>query len=215
VVWKVVGNLIGKIVTAPFKLIGGLFAGSEKAQFVAFAPGSAALPADAKSALEALGKSLAAKPELNLDIPAGSGIREDADALGQQRMAEAAMGKQGGDYAGLADDKKVDRLKPLYKAKFGKSPDFPKGEVKEANFLAGGAAKHEAAASQRQWLEAQLKPKFEPTDAQLAELGQARAAAVKEALLAAGGIDPGRVFISTAKSFQAKDGKVEMELGVK
>jgi outer membrane protein OmpA-like peptidoglycan-associated protein len=58
-------------------------------------------------------------------------------------------------------------------------------------------------------------PKFAPTDAQLAALGQARANVVKEALLSEGAIDPARVFVATDKAVTAKDGKSRMELAVK
>ena len=223
VVWKVVGNLLTKIITAPFALIGSLFEGGEKAQFVDFAPGSAAMPPDAAKSLGALAKGLADRPELNLDIPAGSGIREDAEAMTEAALHAAVAGvkkpKEGAppfDYAGLEPEKKADRLRALYKAKFGKGPSFPKdGDVAKAGLLAGREAKESAAKTQITWLEAQLRPKFAPTDAELAELGQARAAAVEAALLDSSGLDPARVFISTASSVVAKDGKVEMELKVK
>ena len=42
IVWQVIKNILSKAVTAPFALLGSLFAGAEDAQFVDFAPGSAA-----------------------------------------------------------------------------------------------------------------------------------------------------------------------------
>ncbi|MBV9510272.1 MAG: DUF748 domain-containing protein, partial [Caulobacteraceae bacterium] len=42
VVWQIIGNALEKAAVAPFRLIGSLFAGAEKAQYVDFAPGSAA-----------------------------------------------------------------------------------------------------------------------------------------------------------------------------
>ncbi|HZU62377.1 MAG TPA: DUF748 domain-containing protein, partial [Novosphingobium sp.] len=54
IIWKIIGNVLEKAVTAPFRLIGSLFAGAEKAQFVDFAPGSAQLPAGASESLAAL-----------------------------------------------------------------------------------------------------------------------------------------------------------------
>ena len=72
-----------------------------------------------------------------------------------------------------------------------------------------------AATAQVGWLEAALRPKFAPSDAQLAALGQARADAVKQALLADNAIDPSRVFVATAKSVTAKGDAVQMELAVK
>jgi hypothetical protein len=218
VVWQIVGNIFTKLITAPFALIGGLFGGGPEAQFVDFAPGLALLPADADKSLKAVGKGLGEKPEINLDIPAGPGIREDSDAMAVAALHKAVLaGKKGpiaDDYASFDAGKKVDRLKSVYKAKFGKGPKFP-DDIPSAGMLAGGEAKAAAATAQIKWLEEQLLPKFAPTDAELAALGQARANVVKEALLSEGAIDPGRVFVATDKSVTAKDDKVRMELAVK
>ncbi len=219
IVWKVVGNLLAKIVTAPFTAIGSLFGGGDKAQFVDFAPGSADLPPDADKALKAIAKGLADKPEINLDIPAGSGIREDAEAMTTARLQAAVLagrkGPVGDDYAALDAGKKADRLKAIYKESFGKAPKFPGDTVEKAGLFAGGAARDAAAESQVKWLEGELRPKFAPADKDLAALGQARADAVKAALLDGSDLDPTRVFIATDKQVTAKDGKVEMELAVK
>ncbi len=221
IIWKIVGNVFTKIITAPFKFIGSLFGGGgEQAQFIVFEPGSAALPADAGKVLQAIAKGLADKPEINLDIPAGAGITEDAEAITTAKLHAAALaGKKGpvaADYAGLDVGKKADQLKSVYKARFGKAPSFPKDAgVEKAGMFAGGEAKKAAAESQVKWLEEQLRPKFTATDAELEALGQARAGAVKEALLSEGAIAPERVFVSTQSTVKAKDGKVEMELQVK
>ncbi len=218
-VWKIVGNVLGNLVTAPFRLIGGLFGGGgEKAQFIAFAPGSAVLGDDAGKALAALAKGLAERPEVGLDIPAGSGIAADAEALTTRKLHAAVLAGKGGgdDYAGLEPGRKLDKLKSLYKAKFGKAADLGKADgVTTAGLLAGGAAKDAAAASQIDWLERQLRPKLAPAADELAALGAARADAVKQALLGDGAIAPERVFIATDAAVTAKDGRIEMELKVK
>jgi hypothetical protein len=208
-----------KLVTAPFRAIGALFGGGDKAQFVDFDFGSATVPDDAGKSLKAVAKGLAEKTEVNLDIPAGPAIREDAEAMTTKALEAAVLaGKKeplAADYASLDAGKKLDRLKSLYKAKFGKGPSFPKEGVTKAGFLAGGEAKDAANASQIAWLETELRPKFAPTDAQLAALGQARADAVKQLLLEDGSIQPTRVFIAGDKTVKAADGKAQMELSVK
>ena len=218
-VWKVVGNVMEKLVTAPFRAIGALFGGGDKAQFVDFDFGSATVPDDAGKSLAAVAKGLAEKTEVNLDIPAGPAIREDAEAMTTKALETAVLaGKKeplAADYASLDAGKKLDRLKSVYKAKFGKGPSFPKEGVQKAGFLAGGDAKDAANASQIAWLETELRPKFAPTDAELAALGQARADAVKQVLLGDGSLPPTRVFIAGDKAVTAKDGKAQMELSVK
>lgn len=220
VVWKVVGNVLTKLITAPFAAIGALFGGGPEAQFVTFDAGSAIVPPDADKSLKAVAKGLADKTEVNLDIPAGPGIREDGEAMTTKALEAAVLaGKKGpiaADYASLDAGKKVDRLKSVYKAKFGKGPKFPENAgVSKAGMFAGGEAKAAANAAQITWLETELRPKFAPTPDALAALGQARAAAVKESLLGENAIDAARVFIATDKAVTAKDGKVVMELTVK
>lgn len=219
VVWKVVGNVMEKLVTAPFRAIGALFGGGDKAQFVDFDFGSATVPDDAGKSLKAVAKGLAEKTEVNLDIPAGPAIREDAEAMTTKALETAVLaGKKeplAADYASLDSGKKLDRLKAVYKAKFGKGPSFPKEGVQKAGFLAGGDAKDAANASQIAWLETELRAKFAPTDSELAALGQARADAVKQLLLEDGSIQPTRVFIAGDKSVKAAEAKAQMELSVK
>lgn len=220
VVWKVVGNVLTKLITAPFAAIGALFGGGPEAQFVTFDPGSALVPPEADKSLKAVAKGLAEKTEVNLDIPAGPGIREDGEAMTTKALETAVLaGKKGpiaADYANLDAGKKVDRLKAVYKAKFGKGPKFPEhAGVPKAGMFAGGEAKAAANAAQIAWLETELRPKFAPTTDALAALGQARAAAVRDSLLGENAIEPTRVFIATDKAVSAKDGKVVMELTVK
>ena len=218
VIWQVVGNVMTKLITAPFKLIGSLFAGADQAQYIAFDPGLATLSPEASTSLAALAKGLAERKEVNLEIPAGPGIREDAEAMTIARIEAAALAAKktkGGSFADLDGDAQADRLKAVYKAKTGKGPKFPEGEVAKAGMFAGKDAKSAAATAQVEWLMTELKPKFQPTDAELAALGQARAAAVKEALLAGGELDPTRVFVSTNATVKPKDAKLEMEIGVK
>jgi hypothetical protein len=129
IIWHIVGNVLEKAVTAPFRLIGSLFAGAEKAQYVDFAPGSAQLPADAGASLAALAKGLVERPGVNLDIPAGPGIAADATAMADRRIDAALMAKEArkggaGDVATLAPNDLHDRLKALYKLSFHQAPDF-------------------------------------------------------------------------------------------
>lgn len=218
VIWQIVGNVFTKLITAPFAAIGGLFGAGPDAQYVDFAPGLALLPPDADKSLKAVARGLAEKPEINLDIPAGSGIREDGEAMTTARLHAAVLaGKKtplADDYATFDIGKKADRLKSVYKEKFGKGPKFP-ADIPTAGMLAGGEARLEADTAQVAWLEEQLRPGFAPGEAELAALGQARADVVKQALLSEGAIDPGRVFIAIDKAVQAREDKVRMELLVK
>jgi uncharacterized protein involved in outer membrane biogenesis len=219
IVWQVVGNVIEKAVTAPFRLIGSLFEGADKAQYIDFAPGSSSLPQGSAEALGALAKALNQRPELKLDIPAGPGIREDATAVADAAVDKALLAKDSGkvtSVAALDADEQHGRLEDLYRAKLGKKPaypDFPADAIK-----AVPGAKPDASDDDRrtllqsQWLRGELLRNFLPTNAELAALGTARANAVRGALLADGSVDPARVFMSAGVTEAADEGHSRMEL---
>ncbi|KPF61629.1 hypothetical protein IP88_15650 [alpha proteobacterium AAP81b] len=208
IVWKIVGNVIGKIALAPFKLLGSLFGGGgPRPEVVTFAPGSAAVAPESGAALAKIAKALAERPEVRLDIPAGPAGREDAAVMTRAALEAAVLAARGGkkaaDYAGLAADTRRDRLRTLYKARFGAAPKIP------------GDLPGDKTAAQTAWLETALLPKFEPTAAALEALGTARAEAVKTALLADGALAAERVFVNTALAVAASDKGIEMTLQIR
>jgi len=224
IVWQIIKNIVVKVVTAPFSFIGGLFAGAEEAQYVDFEPGSAVLPEAAVRSLPILAKALADKPELNLDIPAGVVLERDRAAI-SERMFVAAVSQAGkpsktqAAYADWEPKQQLAALEALYKQQFGKSPDIPKTEAAPSNEGAGDAGWKQKRAAKKSaevaWLEAQLRPKFRASTAELDALGQARGEAVQDALLKNGTLDPTRVFLSTKAPLIEHEGKVRMELAIK
>lgn len=98
--------------------------GADKAQYVDFSPGSAELPAGSSDALGMLPKSLADRPELQLDIPAAPATREDALARANTEIDKQATGTTGGFAALDAGDQYKD-LAGLYTTKLGKQPHYP------------------------------------------------------------------------------------------
>ncbi len=135
IIWQVIKNIIVKAVTAPFTLLGSLFAGAEEAQFVDFAPGETALEAATAERLAALAKSLAEKPELKLDVPIGSLPDIDRPALAERayRAAVAStvtarFGKKDAPapaYEALEPRQKVEVLTALVKQQTGAEPQVP------------------------------------------------------------------------------------------
>jgi hypothetical protein len=214
IIWKVIGNLMEKVLTAPFRALGDLFGGKDDVQFVDFAPGSATVPSEATSNLAGIAKGLTEKPELRLDIPSGPGLPLDAIGLADQKIAAAAMAKevkkgQPADLAALELDKRHDRLEDLYKARFKSGAKYPEPELKD------GAKEEGDARKQREidWLMAELRKSYAPSPDEMAALGKARAEAVRLALLeGATAVDPARVFLSGRDSATEKDGRARMEL---
>lgn len=103
---KVFFNLLAKAVTAPFALLGNMFGGGADLSYIEFAPGRARLTAEAEKSLEAIGKAMADRPALKMEITGVATTATDRDGLKQatldrrvktQKLAELArQGKSGG-----------------------------------------------------------------------------------------------------------------------
>jgi len=78
---QMIVNLIGKAATAPFALLGAVFGGGEELSTLTFAAGSAALGPDMRQRVESLGKALADRPGLKLDIGGHADPVADREAL--------------------------------------------------------------------------------------------------------------------------------------
>lgn len=219
-VWKFLGQFVGKIATAPFRALGGLFAGREDAPSIAFAPGSAELPAEAGLVLAELGRALTERPDLRVDVPASAGRALDARALAEARLEAALMapsGRRRADpkatpprFTDLEPEDQEDRLEALYRARLGKPPEAPE---------AGGdrAERRNARIAQ---LRAALLPLFMPTDDELKALGMARAEAVRLAILGEAAPTEGddraeRLFLDTERPLAEQDGAVVMTLDLR
>ena len=224
VIWKVLGNLVTKIVTSPFKLLGSLFGGGSSPEVITFQPGSAELDSGAMGQIETLKKGLAARPALKLDIPMVSCPDADSAALTDSAWsaksrdlarAQLAAGHRGKRSQPVGDDE-VDSLladapryrkllEEAYRAAHGAAPVLPPP--------APDADADEAAAS---WLESQLKAGSAPPPTALPALARSRAEAVERGLLDGSGIDPARIFLTTDKGSDCKDPAfVPMRLALK
>lgn len=211
-VWKFLGQFVGKLVTAPFRALGGLFADKEDAQFVDFAPGSAALPEGSAETLAEIGKALGDKPELRVDIPASPGIEADARAIAAERLEAALMVRErkkdlAAGFEALPPDRQHKRMQDLYRVQLKKKPAFAEaaeGEAKDARL--------EREVGQ---MEEELMASYLPGADELAALGRARADAVRLALLSPGTVDAGRVFVDAGDPLVVRDDRVRMELKLK
>jgi hypothetical protein len=138
IVWQIIKNLIVKVVTAPFKFLGSLFKGAEDAQFVHFAPGSAALDPQAAGALATLAKGLVQKPGIRLEVP--SGVSPELDRPGlieqsyQQQLSAATaahLHRREADksplpaFSTLPPRQQIDILSALVEKQTGAAPKLP------------------------------------------------------------------------------------------
>jgi uncharacterized protein involved in outer membrane biogenesis len=227
IVWQVIKNILSKAVTAPFALLGSLFAGAEDAQFVDFAPGSADLDAETAGRLAALSKSLVERPDVKLDVPIGALQEIDGPALAarafERQLADAmktvpATGSQDVDpvrsFQSLEPDDRIAVLSAMVRTQTGTDPRVPDPPAPPE-----GSARDEARAMGQaaaiDYLEKTARDVVTVPDTELVALGEARAAAVERALLEGSTLEPTRVFVSKTGNVTAHDGKVRLELGLK
>jgi hypothetical protein len=86
VVWKAIGNLLTKIVTAPFRALGNLFGLSgEKMEAIEFDPGYERLLPPEREKLKQVAQVLAKRAQLTLSVPGQ--YSEEADGAALKRRA--------------------------------------------------------------------------------------------------------------------------------
>ena len=226
IVWQVIKNLIVKAVTAPFALLGALFAGAEDAQFVDFAPGSAALDAATAERLAAVAKGLAEKPGISIDVPIGADAALDRPALAERAFLaqrDAALGqvlRRAADdatplpaFESLPPRQRLATLRAVLTAQGGTLPKF------EAPAAPDGASRAEARAqaevAELEFYERNARQRSSVADDALPALARERATNIQRALLAAGLLEPARVFLVNEGKVAGRDGRVRLELGLK
>ncbi len=223
IVWKMFVNLIVKVATAPFALLGHLFGGGEHMNIVEFAAGSAALDKPAQDQLAALSKAMKERPQLKLDVPLVSSAGLDRPQLAQTRLraeltARVASSRQGRKHPeeaaelALADPAKhLQLLIEQFHADLGKDAALPASvEAVQAGKKNEPADPDTAIAD----LESAIMSHIQVPDTDLEALGRSRAQAIQNALLADKQIDPARVFIVNAQPKPDSGDTVKVELAV-
>ena len=93
IILKVLVNVITKAVASPFKLLGALVGGGEELSFVSFSPGTTNLVVGEVDKLTKLGKALAQRPALNLEIEGAIDPVADREALAKQKLRDQCKAK--------------------------------------------------------------------------------------------------------------------------
>jgi hypothetical protein len=89
VVTGVIMNLLAKVATSPFSLLGAMFGGGgEELAFQEFVPGEVEVQPDDVKKLETLTKALQGRPALNLEISGSFDTAADGLVLKQRRLAQ-------------------------------------------------------------------------------------------------------------------------------
>ncbi len=189
IIFKVIVNLVTKIVTSPFTLLGSLFGGGEDLQFADFAAGLSDISKETAKKLDSLEKALYERPGLSLEIKGDADPAADVEALRAiefENMLKRQMLKKPDAEAAALKDVVIppDQYQAVLKLAF-EAADFPKPLDK--------AGKPREVTPQE--MEQLLRNHVRITDGQLRILALARAQAAKAYILGKGRVEPGRVFI--------------------
>lgn len=211
-IWRIIGkmvlNLVTRLVTSPFKLMGAMFGGGEdeNLEILNFSPGSSVLVASETHKLTTLGKGLTERPALRLDITETAHPVVDSVALAEHRFEvvildqRALVTKQAAlpDSAGIDDlphDLYVRCLEAAYRAKFGV---LPKRDATRAKGLKGAAKDSAMAvieAHRVQEMEFRVREALPTLPGDVALLARTRAENIRRWLLEHQAIEPSRIFI--------------------
>jgi len=88
-IWKVIKNLLGKAVSAPFKSIMALVSSDADPETIAFAPGSEYPAKENLEALKKLSQALMQRPQLQVDVYGNADSTQDGNALKETQLLKA------------------------------------------------------------------------------------------------------------------------------
>lgn len=220
-IWKVVVNLVTKIVTAPFALLGSLFGGGEEVNQLTFAPGESELQGESGTRVQAVAKALSERPALELEVPMSASPELDRPKLQHDRLQEQLIAVKRREL--LAKRKPVDTLDATLLADRNEYYRL----LNELALQDAVITADEAKQNRKQKLEPEMLeptitalenlvlPRIEVPDTDLADLGKRRAQVVQDLLLSSGEIEPGRVFLITAPPAPSEGGLIRMDLSLR
>jgi hypothetical protein len=188
-IWHAVGNVFGKIVTAPFAALGALFGGgTERLDLVDYAVGTAEVDARGEKTLQNLAKALYSRPALQLEIQGTVDAAADGAVLRREALRrrareekwKAQQGRRGSatslDKVEVLEDEYVKFLEAEYRRAFpndAKPATPPTTTEMETRLLAT----------------VDLGPEALPA------LGRRRAEVARDRILQAAQVEPGRLFL--------------------
>ena len=210
IVWQTLRNLVLRAAQAPFKFIGGLIAGggSDDLGKVSFAPGSSDLDGGAQAALLKLSAALKERPALRLEVEGNAAQRSDGPILAERRLQREyqstyyKMLQRRGDKvpadAGqmtVPEDEKPAMLEAIYRTR---TKQQPPAEWLQLDTKARLAKLHDAVIGS-----------WDDSTPLLRQLGQDRAASIKDFLVQKAQLGDERIFFIDASLGQPeKDGTV-------
>lgn len=139
-----IGTLIGKMATAPFSMLGGLFGGSEDQDisFVEFTPGETEIAEGETEKLQILANALYERPALQLQIVSPPNPEADREPLTEKRFQDMLREEQSTTETApgtLLTDLSVEQIDGLIQSAYLRA--FPEEETAPANKRSPSATK--------------------------------------------------------------------------
>lgn len=200
IIVKVIVNLISKAVTAPFALIGSMFGGEDMdLNNLQFATGSARLDEKTIKALDIVAKAMQDRPGIKIQIIGMASEKEDGEGLKEQLLMRDMR------YAIYRDTTSATNAKVLTAAQIDKaikqlySESTAPNKPKDANI---------------EQMKAFLMKNQRVATADLKQLADRRAAAVRNYLIQKEKVAADRLFISTSKTQRGDQAVPGVALGL-
>jgi hypothetical protein len=193
-------EIMGELITSPFRLLGKLGGGSadDDFGFVEFEAGRSELVTTASDKLQTLAAGAEQRPELILQVAGAYDPEADTAALQEAALDARIAERQAGDPGAAEGTVSLQLLEDLYRES-GAGEDLE--TLRARHTAAGEAAEGETAepvldeTTYYRDLKESLAAVQPVDEAQLRELGSARSEAVRALLVDESGIDPARVQI--------------------
>lgn len=229
VIGKAIGNLLGAIVTAPFRMLAALFGGgSDKAlDSIDFDPGSDTIRPPERQKLEAIARALKERPALKLVVPPAYATEEDTAALKSLRVRSDIVRNMGVKLRPGEDPGPVDAANPRVQRAIERAfseryapevlPLLKRRAIAEAAPVAQGTAPAEASPAAKPPAPAAPPPEFyqalvdrlileEPvSDAMLSGLAARRGEGIVRELVKTAGVPPARVTLGEVREAAEAD----------
>jgi len=225
-----IGDAIGNIVSAPFRFLAGLVGASEEdLQRIAYPAGRSDLTPPQRQRVALLRKALVQRPELALELAGPFDLDVDGPALKRQRAVEQLaewLREQGREVStpDLTVESTQDAMEAIFSSAY---PETSLDEIRQ-RFTREQDKDPESRSefdvvAYRAHLAEEVIAAQPVTNADLAALGQARATAVRDRLLADApdapeegtAIEPKRIILTEPREVESKnDEQVVMEVGL-
>ena len=219
-VFKALGNVLGKIVTAPFRFLASLLGGGAEEtdlEFVGFVAGDADLRGPEAEDLAKLAEALTQRPELLLEVGAAFDEARDGRAMREQRLDDAISARF---ETGEGSDQDGDPVRLIMEAMYAEAagPDAP--AALQAEFTSTPEGSDKPVLDETGYIEALRAALLEQQVIEEQEfrlLGMERAASVRNYLVESGGLEAARIALAEPGAAPRADDNLvflKLELGV-